>query len=95
MIENPKIGQKVWFVEHWSQCIHSAKITALGETEASVRDPKKYPYADIEWDDGAHTETVCFLSSDVTALLKRNSFAKLNICDIHGNTKDTYTLKRR
>ena len=47
MIENPKIGQKVWFVEHWSQCIHSAKITALGETEASVRDPKKYPYADI------------------------------------------------
>ena len=23
-----------------------------------------------------HTETVCFLSSDVTALLKRNSFAK-------------------
>lgn len=42
-----------------------------------------------------HTKTVCFLSSDITALLKRNSFAKLNICDIYGNTKDTYTLKRR
>ena len=39
-----------------------------------------------------HTETVCFLSSDITALLKRNSFAKLNICDMYGNTKDTYTL---
>lgn len=42
-----------------------------------------------------HTETVCFLSSDITVLLKRNSFVKLNICDIHGNTKDTYALKRR
>lgn len=42
-----------------------------------------------------HTETVCFLSSDITALLKRNSFTKLNICDMYGNTKDTYTLKRR
>lgn len=55
MIKNPKIGQKVWFVEHWSQCIHSAKITALGETEVSVRDPKKYPYADIKWDDGGNS----------------------------------------
>ena len=52
MIENPKIGQKVWFLEPWGQCIHSAKITALGETEVSVRNPEKYPYADIEWDDG-------------------------------------------
>lgn len=42
-----------------------------------------------------HTETVCFLSSDITALLKRNSFTKLNICDMYGNTKDIYTLKRR
>ena len=55
MIKNPKIGQRVWFVEHWSQCIHSAKITALGETEVSVRDPKKYPYADIKWDDGGNS----------------------------------------
>lgn len=52
MIANPKIGQKVWFLEPWSKCIHSAKITALGETEVSVRDPEKYPYADIKWDDG-------------------------------------------
>ena len=29
MINNPKIGQKVWFLEPWGQCIHSAKITAL------------------------------------------------------------------
>ena len=48
MIKNPKIGQKVWFLEPWGKCIHSAKITTLGETEVSVRDPKKYPYADIE-----------------------------------------------
>ena len=45
MINNPKIGQKVWFLEPWGQCIHSAKITALGETEVSVRNPQKYPYA--------------------------------------------------
>lgn len=55
MIKNPKIGQKVWFLEPWGKCIHSAKITALGETEVSVRDPKKYPYADIEWDDGGNS----------------------------------------
>lgn len=55
MIKNPKIGQKVWFLEPWSQCIHSAKITALGETEVSVRNPEKYPYADIEWDDGGNS----------------------------------------
>ena len=55
MIENPKIGQKVWFLEPWGQCIHSAKITALGETEVSVRNPEKYPYADIEWDDGGNS----------------------------------------
>ena len=55
MINNPKIGQKVWFLEPWGQSIHSAKITALGETEVSVRNPEKYPYADIEWDDGGNS----------------------------------------
>lgn len=55
MINNPKIGQKVWFLEPWSRYIHSAKITALGETEVSARDSKKYPYADIEWDDGGNS----------------------------------------
>lgn len=55
MINNSKIGQKVWFLEPWGQCIHSAKITALGETEVSVRYPKKNPYADIEWDDGGNS----------------------------------------
>ena len=55
MINNPKIGQKVWFLEPWGQCIHSAKITALGETEVSVRNPEKYPYADIKWDDGGNS----------------------------------------
>lgn len=55
MIENPKIGQKVWFLEPWSRCIHSAKITALGETEVSVKDPEKYPCAEIKWDDGGNS----------------------------------------
>lgn len=55
MIENPKIGQKVWFLEPWSRCIHSAKITALGETEVSVRDQEKYPCAEIKWDDGGNS----------------------------------------
>lgn len=49
MIENPKIGQEVWFAEACNQRIHSAKIIALGEAEVSA---KKYPYADIELEDG-------------------------------------------
>ncbi len=55
MITNTRIGQKVWFLEPWSNCIHSAKIIALGETEASARDPKTYPYAEIKWDDGGNS----------------------------------------
>lgn len=49
MIENPKIGQEVWFAEACNQRIHSAKIIALGEVEVLA---KKYPYADIELEDG-------------------------------------------
>ena len=49
MIENPKIGKEVWFAEACNQRIHSAKIIALGEAEVSA---KKYPYADIELEDG-------------------------------------------
>lgn len=49
MIENPKIGQEVWFAEACNQRIHSAKLIALGEVEVSA---KKYPYADIELEDG-------------------------------------------
>lgn len=55
MIRNPKIGQRVWFLEQWNHCIHSAKIIALGETEVSVRDTKKYPYAEIKWDVGGNS----------------------------------------
>ena len=62
-----------------------------------IAKPAENKYLGLQYrqNGNTHTETVCFLSSAVTALLKRNSFAKLNICDIHGNTKDTYTLKRR
>ena len=59
MIKNPKIGQEVWFFEPWAEDIHSAKITALGETEVSARNPEKYPYADIHWDDGG--DSSCLL----------------------------------
>ena len=34
MIENPKIGQEVWFAETCNQRIHNAKIIALGEAES-------------------------------------------------------------
>ena len=49
MIENPKIGQEVWFAEACNQRIHSAKLIALDEVEVSAR---KYLYAKIEMDDG-------------------------------------------
>lgn len=49
MIENPKIGQEVWFAELCNQRIHSAKLIALYEDEGSTR---KYSYANIELDDG-------------------------------------------
>lgn len=49
MIENPKIGQAVWFAELCNQRIHSAKIINLGKVEVSA---KKSPYADIELEDG-------------------------------------------
>ena len=83
MINNPKIGQKVWFLEPWGQCIHSAKITALGETEVSVRYPKKYPYADIEWDDGGNSG--CLLKE-----LKKEEEKK--IAEIKAKIKDVGDL---
>lgn len=49
MIENPKIGQEVWFAELCNQRIHSAKLIAIYEDRGSTR---KYSYANIEMDDG-------------------------------------------
>ena len=49
MIENPKIGQEVWFAEACNQRIHNAKLIALDEVEVSTR---KYLYTKIEMDDG-------------------------------------------
>lgn len=46
MIENPKIGQEVWFAEACNQRIHSAKLIALDEVEVSTR---KYLYAKSKW----------------------------------------------
>lgn len=94
MIENPKIGQKVWFLEPWGQCIHSAKITALGETEVSVRNLEKYPYADIEWDDGGNSG--CLLKNLYTSReelqkeLKKEEEKK--IAEIKAKIKDANDL---
>lgn len=74
---------------------HTCETIVLDADWIAKHAENKYLGLQYRQNGSTHTETVCFLSSDVTALLKRNSFAKLNICDIHGNTKDTYTLKRR
>ena len=37
---------------------------------------------------------LCFLSGDLVTLLNRNSFDRLDVCDIYGNAKDAYTKKR-
>ena len=97
MINNPKIGQKVWFLEPWGQCIHSAKITALGETEVSVRNPEKYPYADIEWDDGGNSG--CLLKNlyasreELQKELKKEKEKK--IAEIKAKIKDASVSARR
>ena len=94
MIENTKIGQKVWFLEPWGQCIHSAKITALGETEVSVRNPEKYPYADVEWDDGGNSG--CLLQNlyasreELQKELKKEE--KKKIAEIKAKIKNTGDL---
>ena len=49
MIENPKIGQEVWFLVRYGQSLRRAKIINIDEVEVSA---KKYPYADIELEDG-------------------------------------------
>lgn len=76
---------------NWALINYIVKTIAESDKDAE----NKYLGLQYRQNGNTHTETVCFLSSDITVLLKRNSFAKLNICDIHGNTKDTYTLKRR
>ena len=91
MIKNPKIGQKVWFAETCNQRIHNAKIIALGEAEVSV---KKYPYADIEWDDGGNSG--CLLKNlyasreELQKELKKEEEEK--IAEIKAKIKDTGDL---
>ena len=91
MIENPKIGQEVWFAEACNQRIHNAKIIALGEAEVSV---KKYPYADIEWDDGGNSG--CLLKNlyasreELQKELKKEEEEK--IAEIKAKIKDTGDL---
>lgn len=40
-----------------------------------------------------HEKMLCFLSGNLTTLLKRNSFDRLDVYDIYGNAKDVYTKK--
>ena len=96
MIKNPKIGQEVWFFEPWAEDIHSAKITALGETEVSARNPEKYPYADIHWDDGG--DSSCLLKDlyasreELQNKLKKEERKK--IAEIKDSIKDAGDLVR-
>lgn len=82
MIDNPKIGQKVWSQEIWSGCIHSAKITGFGETEISAKNPKKYPYAELEWDDGGNSgrlfEDLYASRDELISALKKESEDKID-----------------
>ena len=40
-----------------------------------------------------YEKMLCFLSGDLVTLLNRNSFDRLDVCDIYGNAKDVYTKK--
>ena len=40
-----------------------------------------------------YEKMLCFLSGDLVTLLERNSFDRLDVCDIYGNAKDVYTKK--
>ena len=94
MINNPKIGQKVWFFEPLGHCIHSAKITALGETEVSVRDPEKYPYADIKWDIGGNSKRLLrdLYSSREELQKELKKAEEKKISEIKAKIKDTGDL---
>lgn len=74
---------------------HTCETIVLDADWIAKHAENKYLVLQYRQNGNIHTETVCFLSSNITALLKRNSFTKLNICDMYGNTKDTCTLKRR
>ena len=74
---------------------HTCETIVLDADWIAKHAENKYLGLQYRQNGNIHAETVCFLSSDITALLKRNSFTKLNICDMYGNTKDIYTLKRR
>ena len=58
MIKNPKIGQEVWFFEPWAEDIHSAKITALGETEV-LPETRRSIHTQIYIGMTAETAAVC------------------------------------
>lgn len=40
-----------------------------------------------------YEKMLCFLSGNLMTLMKRNSFDRLDVCDIYGNAKDVY-IKR-
>lgn len=40
-----------------------------------------------------YEKMLCFLSGDLVTLLNRNSFDRLDVCNIYGNAKDVYIKK--
>lgn len=91
MIENPKIGQEVWFAEACNQRIHSAKLIALDEVEVSTR---KYLYAKIEMDDGCRLgwplKNLYASREELQKELKKEEEKK--IAEIKAKIKDTGDL---
>ena len=55
---------------------HTCETIVLDADWIAKHAENKYLGLQYRQNSNTHTETVCFLSSDVTALLKRNSFAK-------------------
>lgn len=56
MMTNVKIGDTVWFEEHWSGNLVSGKVINTGMTDISTRHPKPLPYAKINWDQGGTSD---------------------------------------
>lgn len=52
MIENPKIGQHVWFYEIWSERPVGATIMELNVIPADKAYPKERPFANLRLDEG-------------------------------------------
>ena len=47
-----EIGQKVWFLDHWSKMPKCATIVSFGTIAPDKVYPAERMYANLHWDDG-------------------------------------------